>query len=114
MKTRRPSPRLVSMNRTTTETDVSIQCNLDGKGNFQIETGLKFLNHMLEQFSKHSLIDLKIEAKGDLDVDEHHIVEFNYRTEELPQDMTNLYLIFSLFFGVPILIVIIILIKRRP
>jgi imidazoleglycerol-phosphate dehydratase/histidinol-phosphatase len=68
-------PRLAAVNRTTTETDVSIQCNLDGKGNSQIETGLTFLNHMLEQFSKHSLIDLNIEAKGDLDVDEHHLVE---------------------------------------
>lgn len=68
-------PRLASVNRRTEETDVFVQCNLDGKGNFQIETGLKFFNHMLEQLSKHSLIDLRVEAKGDIEAGEHHIVE---------------------------------------
>ncbi len=61
--------------RKTTETDIKINLNLDGTGKYKIETGLGFLNHMLELFSKHSLIDLEIAAKGDLQVDEHHTTE---------------------------------------
>lgn len=75
METNGTFPRLASVNRRTDETDVFVQCNLDGNGNFQIETDLRFFNHMLEQLSKHSLIDLRIKAKGDSDIDEHHIVE---------------------------------------
>jgi len=75
MQTNGSFPRLANVERKTEETDVFIQCNLDGTGDFQIETGLKFFNHMLEQLSKHSLIDLRIRAKADSNVDEHHWVE---------------------------------------
>lgn len=65
-------PRLAFVERVTKETTISIICNLDGQGVFEIETENKFFNHMLEQLSKHSLIDLNIRAKGD---DDHHMVE---------------------------------------
>ncbi len=61
--------------RKTTETSIKIDLNLDGTGKYKINTGLGFLNHMLELFSKHSLIDLEIKAVGDLQVDEHHTTE---------------------------------------
>ena len=61
--------------RKTKETDITLSLNLDGEGIYKIETGIGFLNHMLELFSKHSLIDLNIVAKGDLNVDEHHTIE---------------------------------------
>ncbi len=67
--------RTATIKRKTTETDIAITVNLDGAGKYQVETGISFLNHMLELFSKHSLIDLKIKAKGDLKTDEHHTVE---------------------------------------
>lgn len=75
METNGSFPRIASIERTTKETDIFVQCNLDGQGQFSIETGLNFFNHMLEQFSKHSLIDLMVVAKGDLNIDEHHTVE---------------------------------------
>ena len=68
-------PRLASVERKTKETEVSISCNLDGQGIFSMDTGINFFNHMLEQFSKHSLVDLEIKAKGDLKVDDHHTIE---------------------------------------
>ena len=61
--------------RNTKETRIGVAINLDGTGKYNIKTGIGFLDHMLELFSKHSLIDLKITAKGDLKVDEHHTVE---------------------------------------
>jgi imidazoleglycerol phosphate dehydratase HisB len=61
--------------RKTKETEVEAEVNLDGIGESSIDTGIGFLNHMLELFSKHSLIDISLKAKGDLDVDEHHTVE---------------------------------------
>ncbi|MEW6610284.1 MAG: imidazoleglycerol-phosphate dehydratase HisB [Patescibacteria group bacterium] len=67
--------RIATINRETTETDISVTVNLDGTGKYQVETGIGFLNHMLELFSKHSLIDLTVKAKGDLKIDEHHTVE---------------------------------------
>lgn len=67
--------RISKISRNTTETQISVEVNLDGTGKYQIETGIGFFNHMLELFAKHSLIDLKIKAKGDLQVDEHHTVE---------------------------------------
>lgn len=67
--------RTATIKRKTTETNIVVSVNLDGKGNYQIDTGIGFLNHMLELFSKHSLIDLCIKAKGDLNIDEHHSVE---------------------------------------
>ena len=68
-------PRITTAERETNETKVFALANLDGIGSFKIDTGIKFFNHMLEQFSKHSLIDLVIKTQGDLDVDEHHAVE---------------------------------------
>lgn len=67
--------RTSQITRNTTETQIDIDLNLDGIGKYSIDTGIGFFDHMLELFSKHSLIDLKIKAKGDLQVDEHHTVE---------------------------------------
>ena len=67
--------RTVTHTRTTKETDISISLNLDGKGQAQIETGLGFFDHMLEQIARHGNIDLSIKAKGDLHIDEHHTIE---------------------------------------
>ena len=61
--------------RKTSETNIFVEINLDGKGKFKISTGIGFLDHMLEQLSKHSLIDINLKAKGDLKVDDHHTTE---------------------------------------
>ena len=61
--------------RVTSEVRVKVDINLDGKGVYEIETGIPFFNHMLSQFAKHGYFDLKISAAGDLDVDFHHTVE---------------------------------------
>ena len=60
------------VSRKTKETSISVEVNIDGKGKYQIDTGIGFLDHMLEQLSKHSLIDLKVKAKGDTHIDLHH------------------------------------------
>lgn len=75
METNGIFPRVSSALRVTRETNIFVQCNLDGGGESRINTGVGFFNHMLEQLSKHSLIDLAIAAEGDLHVDEHHLVE---------------------------------------
>lgn len=67
--------RTASVRRTTHETDVDVWINLDGTGECSVSTGLGFFNHMLEQIAKHGGIDLKINVKGDLNVDEHHTIE---------------------------------------
>src|ERR1035437_2168400 len=67
--------RVATIKRKTKETDIAIGLNLDGTGKYSVSTGLPFLNHMLELFAKHSCIDLKIKATGDLAVDYHHTVE---------------------------------------
>ena len=67
--------RTASIERKTKETSISVQVNLDGTGQYEIQTGIGFLDHMLEQISKHSLIDLKVKAKGDLHIDLHHTTE---------------------------------------
>lgn len=67
--------RIARLKRTTKETDIDIELNLDGTGKSQIDTGLKFFDHMLDQIAKHALVDLKITCKGDLEVDEHHTIE---------------------------------------
>ena len=61
--------------RQTKETKISLEINIDGKGTYNITTGIPFLDHMLELFAKHGLFDLKITATGDTDVDDHHTVE---------------------------------------
>jgi len=68
-------PRKAKINRKTKETSIAVEVNIDGKGNYNIDTKIGFLNHMLEQFSKHSLIDLKLKAKGDTHIDLHHTTE---------------------------------------
>ena len=67
--------RKYSVNRKTKETTIEVKVNLDGKGKSDIRTGIGFLDHMLDQISKHSLIDISIKAKGDLHVDLHHTTE---------------------------------------
>ena len=64
-----------SIRRKTKETSISVDLNLDGTGTSNIKTGIGFLDHMMEQISKHSLIDIDLEAKGDLHVDLHHTTE---------------------------------------
>ncbi len=61
--------------RNTKETQIEVWLDLDGTGQYDVETGIGFLDHMLENFSKHSLIDLKVRAKGDLHIDFHHTTE---------------------------------------
>ena len=68
-------PRKAKVSRKTNETDIEIEVNLDGNGQSEISTGLHFFDHMLEQIAKHGNIDLKINVKGDLQVDEHHTIE---------------------------------------
>lgn len=67
--------RTAEIKRTTKETDIHIKINLDGTGKCDIQTGLGFFDHMLEQIGKHGMIDLYIRANGDLQVDEHHTIE---------------------------------------
>ena len=67
--------RKAKINRQTKETSINVEANLDGNGSYKIDTKIGFLNHMLEQVSKHSLIDLKIKAKGDTHIDLHHTTE---------------------------------------
>ena len=61
--------------RKTTETDIEVALNLDGTGKYDIQTGIGFLDHMLESLARHSLIDLKVRAEGDLHIDFHHTTE---------------------------------------
>jgi len=67
--------RKVRHRRTTKETDIAVELNLDGNGKAVITTGISFFDHMLEQIARHGSVDLKIEAKGDLHIDEHHTIE---------------------------------------
>lgn len=68
-------PRIATVERNTNETQIKISVNLDGTGIFKIESGLPFLEHMLEQVARHGLIDIDIVANGDLEIDAHHTVE---------------------------------------
>ena len=67
--------RTAEIKRKTNETDIAASVNLDGSGTYDIETGIGFLDHMLDQLSKHSLIDIRVRAKGDLHIDFHHTAE---------------------------------------
>jgi imidazoleglycerol-phosphate dehydratase len=68
-------PRKAKLHRKTNETDIRLRLNLDGRGRARIATGIRFFDHMLELVARHGAFDLAIEAKGDLDVDQHHTVE---------------------------------------
>ena len=63
------------IDRNTTETRIRLKLNLDGRGRYEVETGIRFLDHMLELVARHGAFDLSIAASGDLDVDQHHTVE---------------------------------------
>ena len=67
--------RTATINRNTSETKVSVTLNLDGAGASKVQTGVQFLDHMLELFAKHGVFDLEVACEGDLGVDEHHSVE---------------------------------------
>jgi len=67
--------RTATVTRGTAETDIRVTLNLDGRGRHEIETGVPFLNHMLEIFARHGFFDLSVRARGDVEVDDHHTVE---------------------------------------
>ena len=67
--------RRAQIERKTAETDIRLRLNLDGQGRYAVSTGIRFLDHMLELFTRHGGFDLDLEARGDLDVDQHHTVE---------------------------------------
>ncbi|MFM8499775.1 MAG: imidazoleglycerol-phosphate dehydratase HisB [Chakrabartia sp.] len=67
--------RTATIQRQTSETSIEVELNLDGTGLYEVSTGIGFLDHMLEQLSRHSLIDLKVKTVGDLHVDQHHTTE---------------------------------------
>jgi len=67
--------RTAAVTRNTAETKISVSVNLDGKGRSKLATGVPFLDHMLDQVARHGLLDLEVEAKGDLHIDAHHTVE---------------------------------------
>jgi imidazoleglycerol-phosphate dehydratase len=68
-------PRTATIDRKTNETQIKLRLNLDGRGTSRVSTGIRFLDHMLDLVARHGAFDLTIEAKGDLDVDQHHTVE---------------------------------------
>jgi imidazoleglycerol-phosphate dehydratase len=67
--------RKARLHRSTTETDIQLSLAIEGRGKFQVSTGIRFFDHMLELFARHGAFDLRLKAKGDLDVDQHHTVE---------------------------------------
>jgi imidazoleglycerol-phosphate dehydratase len=67
--------RKASLHRSTTETDIQLALTIEGRGKYEVSTGIRFFDHMLELFARHGAFDLKLKAKGDLDVDQHHTVE---------------------------------------
>ena len=67
--------RSAEAHRQTKETDIRLRLELDGRGRYEVETGVPFLNHMLELFARHGFFDLEVKASGDLDIDAHHTVE---------------------------------------
>lgn len=69
------SERIATVSRQTNETQITVTVNLDGSGRLDCRTGVPFLDHMLDQVARHGMLDLDIDAKGDLEIDEHHTVE---------------------------------------
>lgn len=67
--------RIANLERVTNETEIKLELNIDGKGEYDIRTPIKFLNHMLESFTKHGLFDMFVVATGDLEIDQHHTIE---------------------------------------
>ncbi len=67
--------RKAKLHRKTAETEIQIALNIEGRGKYEVSTGIRFLDHMLELFTRHGGFDLKLAARGDLDVDQHHTVE---------------------------------------
>ena len=67
--------RTATVSRGTSETDIRVTLKLDGRGSYEVETGVPFLNHMLEIFARHGFFDLTVRARGDVEVDDHHTVE---------------------------------------
>src|SRR5205085_8028574 len=67
--------RKASLHRATTETDIQLALTIEGRGKYEVSTGIRFFDHMLELFARHGAFDLKLKATGDLDVDQHHTVE---------------------------------------
>ena len=67
--------RSAKLHRSTTETDIHLSLTLEGKGRYEVSTGIRFFDHMLELFTRHGAFDLILKVKGDLDVDQHHTVE---------------------------------------
>ena len=67
--------RKAEISRKTTETEVKVSVNLDGTGTYAVKTGVGFFDHMMEQLARHSLIDIALEANGDMHIDDHHTVE---------------------------------------
>lgn len=67
--------RKASLRRSTSETHIQLSLTLEGQGRYEVSTGIRFLDHMLELFARHGAFDLRLKAKGDLDVDQHHTVE---------------------------------------
>ena len=77
------------VSRKTKETSINVEVNIDGKSKYQIDTGIGFLDRMLEQLSEHSLIDLKVKAKGDTHIDLHHTTDCLLYTSPSPRDRTR-------------------------
>lgn len=75
MVAQRERRRRVRVHRKTRETDITVELRIDGDGRYRIETGVPFLNHMLELFARHGFFDLTVRATGDIEVDAHHTVE---------------------------------------
>src|SRR5438045_9067074 len=67
--------RKANLHRSTTETQIQLALTIEGRGRYEVSTGIRFFDHMLELFARHGAFDLKLRAKGDLDVDQHHTVE---------------------------------------
>ena len=75
MAARKLAPRTATLKRYTTETKIDLKLNVDGQGQYSVQTGIRFLDHMMELFARHGGFDLSLVCKGDLDVDQHHTVE---------------------------------------